>query len=346
MTTERQPLHPALVEAIELERESLNQRFKFAARQHRIDPQAFLEHMTERVNPIIAAVHAVFPERLRIVTSELFNVSLDLFAASLLSADAELPILDRLWRELLPKIPQFIARDPHRVTGSLCNAVLQIYRQTASGAEDWLNRMGEMAPRCSSPQQMLDAGKVLSWTCGMAQYRIAALQSARQLDHELLVRIFALPESITSEQMTGLLDRWEQNPWQAPSADSPTSNAVIQVATVGAFRGFGGAFLSPPTVAFEEGNLIVDDFRSIWQLYADRFGSYFHRVGDSHGRKRVAKAKRTDPVRIAGDGTVSWNSRSFQFSHLASATSAAFNGVTFAVTIPNSFHVFLLAEHA
>ena len=345
MASDEQTLHPAVVAAMQLDRESLNQRFKFAAQQKRIDPSAFFEHLVERVNPVVAAVHATLPERTRVVTSELYDVSLDLFAASILGAEAELPILDRLWRKLLPRIPHLVARDPHRVSGSLCNALLQIHRQTPPGAENWLQKIQMLAPSCLSPQQLLEAGQVLSWTCGMAQYRTAALQVARQLDHALLFQIFEVPDASAPAEMTRWLDDWERNPWRASSVSpSHDNNPVSQVATVGAFRGFGGAFLTPPTVLLESGQLFVEDVDSVWQLFADRFGNYLHRVGDSNGGQRNSKAASHEAVGIAIDGTISWRGQSLKFPHLAEATSSAFDGVTLAVTIPSSFHVLLLAE--
>jgi hypothetical protein len=340
--TRQQPLHPAFVEALDIDRESLNQRFQFAARRQRIDGPEFLRHLAERVNPVVAAVHELFPERSRAVSSELFDISLDLFGGSILGGESDLPVMDRLWRQLLPGIARFVARDPHRVVGSLCNGLLQIQWQTGHGAENWLKRMLAIAPACASSQQLLDAGKVLGWTCGMAQFRGAALRLARQIDRDLLIDILGLAETTASEDLERLIDQWEHDPWSSPPTDAPPARRLRQVAKIGAFRGFGGPFLFPPTVLATQGRLLVGDTESQWQLHADRFGSYFHRVGEGKLRRQNSKAGKSDP-NIATDGIVTWNGGRFPFPQLAGSTTAAFDGVTLAVTLPNSFHIFLLA---
>ena len=69
-----------------------------------------MEHLCGTVNPLIGSVHAVLPERVRGVVVALYDVSLDLFAASLLGPEATLPFLERLWREVLPAAARSCAR--------------------------------------------------------------------------------------------------------------------------------------------------------------------------------------------------------------------------------------------
>jgi hypothetical protein len=45
--------------------------------------------------------------------------------------------------------------------------------------------------------------------------------------------------------------------------------------------------------------------------------------------------------KLQADGTVVWGDNSETFSEVANCSSEAFDGLTLAVTIPSSFHVFL-----
>ena len=80
----------------------------------KIDPPAFLGHVMQLVVPLLAEVHARFPERAAAVLVALYDASLDLFAAALLGPEPKVPVVLRVWTELLPNTVTLLAREPYR----------------------------------------------------------------------------------------------------------------------------------------------------------------------------------------------------------------------------------------
>jgi hypothetical protein len=93
------------------QRESLNERFALRKRSGaRIETEAFFHHLRESVEPLVLQVHARFPERAPRVLTALYDASLDLFAADLLGGESKLPIIRRIWLDLLPTAIPLLAR--------------------------------------------------------------------------------------------------------------------------------------------------------------------------------------------------------------------------------------------
>src|SRR5688500_2149997 len=103
----------AIATLLESERDALNQRFKLRqAAGARIESAAFLKHVRHEIVPLAILVQTKFAERLRSLILALYDVSLDLFAASYLGPEAKSPWVGRVWRELLPSVPVLLAREP------------------------------------------------------------------------------------------------------------------------------------------------------------------------------------------------------------------------------------------
>ena len=110
----------------------------------------------------------------------------------------------------------------------------------------------------------------------------------------------------------------------------------------GAFRGFGGEFLRPPTVTLHQGQLLVSDGQFSWRLLADAYGTWLHRSSDPP--KRPKGERRDEQVSVANNGDVSWGGVSARFAQLAGTTSFASDGTTLAITTATSHHVFLIGR--
>ncbi|HTN75218.1 MAG TPA: hypothetical protein VL096_08225, partial [Pirellulaceae bacterium] len=150
-------LAAAFVRALDEDRDLLNLRYLQRQRSgQRIDPTAFLWHVEQALAPLVARVEACLPERTRGALVALYEVSLDLFAASQLGPDARLPAVQRLWREVLPHVvPRVLALYPQQVAGCLSNAVVQIGSQRGARPDDWLTTMAQLAPHCASLGELL-----------------------------------------------------------------------------------------------------------------------------------------------------------------------------------------------
>jgi hypothetical protein len=331
-----------LADALKRGRESFNARFAVARKAGKVDGDALLAHLAENVDPIVRAVHGEFAEKVDSVTLELYDLSLALFASSLLGPGAKSPAVADAWRTLLPRAAKLLAREPSRVAGSVTNAVHNLAANAATQGTQpamWTSAMIELAPWCGAVQALLDCGKVLAWRCGMVQYRAGALAAARQLDASLASKALGVRSALNA----AALDRLAADPWLLPqdaagAASNPRRLSVRK--TAGDFRGFSGAFIRPPVVANVEGELLVSDGEFTWSLLTDVFGTHMQRV-DRPGPPPGRAAK---GVTFDGSGIITWDNASARIDDLANISSLACDGATLAVTIPTSHHVFLLAR--
>jgi len=340
-------LHPALVEALRADRESLNQRFALRQRAGaRIDEQAFQEHLRTTVNELVGSVASVQPERVRAVVNALFDVSLDLFAAGLLGPNPKHPHVRAAWREVLPVAARLLARDPTQVAGCLSNAADNLAAHASARPAEWIERMRNLTPHCDSVYQWLDAGKALAWRAGLVQYRPAALRLLREMPWKFAARCLDAPDDITESEWQKGLDRLQADRWvsaiDGPAAEAGRSLRIVRV--TGGFHGFGGPCLRPPAVTAHDGALFVTDGNEAWQLLADAFGTLWHRVPASKPKSRASAVG--SKVAIDPSGRVAWDGTSQDFVELADASSFACDGQTMAVTLPTSHHVFLVARVA
>jgi hypothetical protein len=108
------------------------------------------------------------------------------------------------------------------------------------------------------------------------------------------------------------------------------------VARVGGFRGFGGLFAVPPSVAGGGDRFLVASAEDAWVLFADAFGATFHRAGEED------RATTAQPPRWRGR-QVDVEGRSIEVPVRGELTSAAVAASTLAVTSSHSHALVLVA---
>ena len=329
---------------LEQNRESLNQRYlQRRAQGAKLEDIGWLFHLRHRVLPIVEAVALVLPEGCTRTLNDLYDVSLDLFAVGHFSETTGLlpQALSQLWEFTLPRLAKQLARDPRRVTGSLSNAVLSIAQSRPESVERWLSALNRAGPLTTSVEQLLQIGKVSAWYAGYPEYRTMAVELAQSLPAEIVKPLFQLPASLRDNDVSELLVRWQADPWACRLETIANSSAIARVSSCGDFRGFGGVFLQPPQVFLSEQQLMATDNHSVWQVIADSFGQTFHRV-DLMADVSRRKPRKGVP-QIDAHGLVTWSGHTLSCPELANSTSQAFDGRTLAVTLRNSFHLFLIA---
>ncbi|HZZ79330.1 MAG TPA: hypothetical protein VFE62_12480 [Gemmataceae bacterium] len=340
-------IHPALAEALRADRDALNEKFVQRKRAGvRIDEPAFQEHLRTGVNDLIGAVARVRHDRVRVVLLALFDVSLDLFAAGLLGPKVKHSHVAAVWRDLLPAAARLLALEPTRVAGSLSNAADHLAAYPSARPGEWIDGMRKLAADCDAVAAWLDAGKVLAWRAGLVQYREAALKLARAMPWKLAARCFDI--AVTEDVWLKHLARMESDRWYAPNTSGRPSpfgrgaggegTTLRIVRTIGGFRGFGGPCLKLPMVAVSDANLVVMDGVGSWQLFADVFGTMWLPIDALH------KPRKQGAASIDKNGRVTWGKTRHDFPQLAEATSFACDEQTLAVTLPTSYHVFLVAR--
>jgi hypothetical protein len=305
-------------------RERYNAKFAQARRASRkIEGAAFAEHLRTLVAPIVAVSPSVDA-----TTEALYDLSLDLMAKSLLGH----PAIVAVWRDLLPDVAPLLAQSPRRVVASLSNAALAF-----DDPARWIAAMVDVAPRCATPEELLDAGKVLAWTCGMAHWGESARAVLARLPEPLAMAAVAGGRPVPlPPTLAGLLSALD-DPWWRPGAGVGKPTALSLVATAGGFRGFGGPFATPPRVVAAAGRLFAHDGEACWSLHADAFGATFQRCGKDPPAATPAQAM------VDAAGFVFWRGLGGRVVALAGPSSLAATDTTLAVTLPHSHKVFLVA---
>lgn len=253
---------------LEARRGELNEAVATARRSGAdLDLDELAEVLASLVAPVVDVVHAAGQGFTDVVGRVLFDVALQLVGQHRMTG----PVRDG-WAILLPAVPGPLAADPYRVVGAVTNALVNLAAATGARPDEWLRRMVDVAPACADPETLLAAGQVAAWRSGMAAYRDGALALAASLPPDVLTG--------TLDADAGDLDRLRDDPWFDPAG--PRRVGVVRV---GAFRGFGGPFLRPPTVVAHDGVVVAldDGTGDAWFVLADAFGSAVVRYGQDHG---------------------------------------------------------------
>ncbi len=256
----------ALHAALRDRRDYFNARFEAARHAaSRLNADTLFDFIRIAIAPLITAVDAKAPERVPAVVDAGFEVGLSLVSAGIWPSSPRLRMLKRAYTTTFCALSQAIAIDPQRLLPRLTNAALTPGLNT----ELWLACMEGMAGALSTPAQVLDAGIVCAWRCGLAHYRASALARLDHMPSAALLVLFAPRiEDVGALKAALRAQRWYR-------ADAPLLANQI-AARVGAFVGLGGLFTAPPTVRSDGNDLFVCSADAQWLLLADAYGMSVH----------------------------------------------------------------------
>lgn len=328
--------------ALKNNRDKLNTKFAYARHAYpSLDGEALKEHLLLMVEPVIETVHKIAPDRVDETVVALYDVSLDLVGKGLMGAETRYPALVRGWQQLFHQLPHLLAQDPMRFAGSVMNALFNLSVAHNTRPTFWIDELLRIGKSCADLQAFLDAGKIVAWRSGMAHFRDGALDACLRLEPQFARDALSIAD-YADTPIEEVVAKLRQDPWLAPWAASDGQKREKElkiVSTVGAFRGFGGTFVSQPEVVSADGDFYVFDNENCWMMTADLFGATLHRIGAT--LPELTKSPRTD-FKIDKAGNVLKGKQHASFPHLAGQTSSAANETTLAVTIPLSFGVYLI----
>ena len=343
-----------LAAALQSRREGFNARFAMVKRElPKLDAAAVLDFLRETLAPLSESVHQIDPDAVPGVCERLYTVALPLIARDLLGPNARSPALARAWSDTLPQLAPWIIAEPERLARAVSNAVFSLENQPGARAEQWTAALIRIGPVAPSASDLLEAGLVLGWLAGLAQYRRSALEVAARLPPTLCAAALGLTDPTT---VPDALARLRQSPWAYPRAPGAAEPRVQ--ARTGGFRGLGGPFLAPPRVALADGGLVASDGHGTFTVHADRFGpallasqapfpapvdpkvgaGLFARLAAALGTPQAPPDAVLHP-----DGALLLNGVRVQIPELAGASSWAYDGTTLAATHPMSHFLTLVA---
>lgn len=264
------PVTGGFAEFLEANRGTLNHEVAAVARQSAgFDAAAFAEVLRTSVAPIVDAVEQLGTGFVVVVSETLFRVALDLCAQRRFAG----AVRDG-WDRLLPAVAPQLTADPRRVVASVTNALDSLERAPGARPGQWIDLVLGVASHAPTVDDLLRGGQVAAWRSGMAAYRDDALGLAAALEPDLAAAALGLAASSPPGSIGEVVARLRADPWFDPSAADADGAAPRPTIEVGAFRGFGGAFLRPPTiVAASDARVLVTDGAATWAVFADAFGS-------------------------------------------------------------------------
>ena len=266
-------LDPALTDFLRARRTECNARFAAARRRWpRLDAEDFTLFLRDQVSPLAAALDA---ENSHQVLMHAYNAGLQLVAEKLAGPSAASPAINQVWNEVFPHIPELIAGSPRRVLVALGNASHQLAATPDTKPDLWRKRLVELAPKLAKPDELLILAQVLAWRAGLSHFRKSALSAADSLPSELALEALDAPPD--SDWPT-FRDAHSSNPWFGYDAHGWVSDPGTPGHCIGAFRGFGGLFLTPPQVTTTGSEFLVISGGDAWILVADAFGATLHRA--------------------------------------------------------------------
>ncbi|HEY0686877.1 MAG TPA: hypothetical protein VGD45_31335 [Steroidobacter sp.] len=286
-----------LAEALQARRSDFNARFRLAAQRYpHLDGEEVLRFIAGAVDPLVRAVHACSPEAVVDVVNVAYDCSLQLVGQRLSVDSGRFAAVPATWREVLPRAAAHVAEQPARVIPALTNAAHQLISSDSADTTRWISALADVAPQCASPDELLIAGQVLAWQCGLAHYREGVLKALQSLSVALACAVL----KITPDQYETTLQRLQEDRWFDPAHHRREPLRIVR--RTGAFRGFGGSFLRPPLLKSSDNGWLVQSADDYWYLVADAFGATLHRSSAEEWRAQPANEVGHVGTRLAHDG--------------------------------------------
>jgi hypothetical protein len=340
---EMESMNPIFLDVVKSNREKLNTKFAYARHAYpQIDGGVFLEQFKNLVEPLVETVSRIAADRVEEVVITFYDFLLDLIGKGLLGTETRYPALLKGWTQLFASLPNLLIQEPGLFAGSISNALYNLSINQGTRPTYWIDEMIRVGKSCQAIDQLLEVGKVVAWRSGMAHYRDGALETCMNLEPKLARAALCIAET-SDIPIDFIVTKLKQDPWLAPwsASQNETREKQLKIASVvGAFRGYGGLFISPPEVLSSAGDFYVFDNENCWMMTADLFGATLHRLG----------ANLPDEDKgVSSDFTIDKKGRVYKsktheaFPELASSTSFAANDSTLAVTLPHSYGIYLVA---
>jgi hypothetical protein len=334
----------ALASALRSGRDEFNGQFAEARRLYpALDSGAFLEFLRNDVDHLVRAVEKVKPDCVADVVMATYETGLELVGQKLVGSGARNRIIEEGWQRVLPAVASLVAKAPAPVIGAVSNALHNLAGTSGARPEQWISEMEKLGPQCGDVETLLRLGQVEAWRAGLAHFRQGAIAAADNLPAPLaLAAVGAAANGDWPDIRKRLLaDPW-YNPSEAPSTGNGQASRVQVMAQAGAFRGYGGVFVEPPSVASAGEHFLVRSGEESWLLTTDVFGATFHRSNLAEFESAVKSTKLPAGLRVS-DSKLSWKDERFEIGGLGKFTSFAANDATLALTSELTHSVILVA---
>lgn len=315
-------------------RHEFNSAFALARQRFRdLDGNDVIAFARETIDPLARAVAAIDPSQVSDVVHAAYEIGIELVGHKLAGASVPVRAVEAAWERIALANVRHVITAPTRVLAAISNAVHQLRNTPGTDHAQWVEFLQCHGPECPDVDTLLRLGQLAGWRAGLAHYRAGALDVAEHLPHALVRAVLDLPADVAVPTALASLRR---DPWFDPRGKE---RGLRLVCRYGAFRGFGGLFLTPPLVAAVGEDLLVASGDDCWLLYADRFGTTLHRAPRELFPERPAAS-----VVQVRDGQVAEAGRSVDVSATGAITGCAVNSTTVVVATERTHALALLAR--
>jgi tellurite resistance protein len=241
-----------LIELLEENAESLNQLLRTASVVSRkLDTKDVPFWFKQVIEPVFTAVHEQDSGSGRKLFDLLFKDMI-----KVLSGSEAVVSFENSWqlRLLMGLNPAITAKHPAKLLQALSIALTRISRLNGKAASNWLEVMTKIMPLANDIDEILQAGRIAAWACGMAHLR-QQIDFSADINEKILEKIFSR-KKVTLDSL------------KEASAGSEQDEGK----SLGGFTGLGGHFSSPPMLCAEKGIVYASDGNRTCAVFADKYG--------------------------------------------------------------------------
>lgn len=223
------------------------------------------------------------------LTEIIFTKTLEMVAKRVLGENSQYPTFFQRWKYFLKSLGNSCFQHFSFLFTYLPNAILNLEKEKKFQIYVWVQKNIQIFKLCENETELLQAGFVLAWICGLARYRNESLKILPNLPLKILNSIFEIELNETNKKL--FISCLEENPWANPKFFfEKKAEPEIHYHVAGGYAGLDGIFLHPPIFYNNHPNILTDG-EQIFEVYADFFGINFVAISKENINSINTKSK-------------------------------------------------------
>lgn len=299
------------------------------------DNASFSQFVSTDVDAIVQSVVAVNPEAAPRVTLDVFEMAVRLVAQHRAGPTARHGIVNKVWRDIAPKMAHLIVLDAVESLGALTNAATFLHGLPTVRTDEWLDKLAHSVSQVSTSEDLRHLVTLTTWCSGAPHMRDTALKSAERLPAALVLEVVGAEGDLTWKQTARELrdDIW----WRPSERDRSMQHRI------GGFTGLGGPFSTPPHAIATDDGFVVQSGDRFFHIIVDAFGAVVLSAQEDDWLSKNVTSERDAPVlegSILQSGDVS-----VEVALPEDKLALCFNKESIAVVSPHSHWMFVFPRH-
>jgi hypothetical protein len=334
-----------LAKILEEERSQLNQMYyTYKLNFPSLEPEAFKSLFIDFVMPLLTTIEVNLPySNVKQTVVLLYEVLLKLLGKDFLGKNSKYPDFGNILKETFLSIPNTLALS-NAIIPSVINAIYNISVVHDKNARDWKDSMLRVSTATNDPDIFLKAGMLASWKCGLAHYRVSALEIAGTLPEDILYLIFDTKKIKDQKPMQTAIDSMLNDPWLSfeNALDAGYKKTGFEIRVVDKFSGYGGKVTRQPNISFVNGDFILSMGATDYKLFSDIYGSVLLKTSLEDILSEEQELVSVESITYKNTGEVSYKHFKRTFPEIQKASSIESFGTTLVVSVPFSYNIYAI----